>query len=73
MNFIYEISLHIYSTLIRVVSPFNPKARFWSRGRKGLLEKIAADLEGNTKKVAWFHAPSLGEFEQGRPVIELFR
>jgi len=51
---------------------FNPKAKLWVDGRKGLLKKLAGQIDKNDK-IAWFHAASLGEFEQGRPVIESFR
>ena len=51
---------------------FNPKARLWVDGRKGLLGKLAGQIDKNDK-IAWFHAASLGEFEQGRPIIESFR
>lgn len=54
---------------------FHPKARQWVEGRKNLIETLQRQLPpriGN-RPVIWFHAASLGEFEQGRPVIEAFR
>jgi 3-deoxy-D-manno-octulosonic-acid transferase len=58
--------------LLVVVSWFNPKARFWIRGRKGLFKKLKQEISPN-EKIAWFHCASLGEFEQGRPLIEAFK
>ena len=72
MTFIYNLSIRVYTFLIRVVAPFNEKARLWIRGRKGLLSQMAAKIDGS-KPVVWFHSSSLGEFEQGRPVIEAFK
>ncbi|GAB3263103.1 glycosyltransferase N-terminal domain-containing protein [Larkinella harenae] len=52
---------------------FHPKARLAIRGREGWIKQINAKLADNAAPIAWFHAASLGEFEQGRPVIEVFR
>ena len=58
---------------IRVYALFNNKARRWKEGRKNLLSHVSAALEGNTSPLVWVHCSSLGEFEQGRPIIELLR
>ena len=58
---------------MRLVATFNPKARRWVEGRRDWSTTLTRKLVGNTNPVAWFHAASLGEFEQGRPVIEAFR
>ncbi|WP_247233255.1 3-deoxy-D-manno-octulosonic acid transferase [Telluribacter sp. SYSU D00476] len=60
---------------MHIVAWFHPKARLWVQGRKGLVQRLADELPGRIgqRPVAWFHAASLGEFEQGRPVIEAFR
>lgn len=72
MSFAYNLFIHLYSLLIRIAALFIPKAKLWVDGRKGLLEKLAGQID-KKDKIAWFHAASLGEFEQGRPVIESFR
>lgn len=64
--------------MLWLAAPFHPKARLWTAGQWGLLTRIAAVLPGrrraaSVEPLAWFHAASLGEFEQGRPVIEAFR
>ncbi len=56
-----------------MVAQFHPKARLAVAGRQQWAEQIKAKLAGNAAPIAWFHAASLGEFEQGRPVIEAFR
>jgi len=54
---------------------FSPKIKLGIDGRKDLLNKLELSFPAltNRRPVAWFHAASLGEFEQGRPVIEIFR
>ncbi len=58
--------------MILLVSPFNEKARQWIRGRKGLMKKIESTIDPALPLI-WFHCSSLGEFEQGRPLIESIR
>ena len=72
MFFLYNISIHIYLWLIHLASVFNSKARRWKQGRKNIFHELAIDFKDHPR-VLWFHAASLGEFEQGRPVIEAFR
>jgi 3-deoxy-D-manno-octulosonic-acid transferase len=70
---IYTTSIYLYQTLLRLIAPLNPKARLWVEGRRNWQVRLAEALATNQSPVAWFHAASLGEFEQGRPVIEAFR
>lgn len=72
MFFLYNIIIHSYQGLIKLAALFNPKARLWVKGRKNIFEKIARDFQDHPR-VVWFHAASLGEFEQGRPVLEAFK
>jgi len=72
MILFYNLSIFLYSLLVRIASLFNPKARQWVKGRKYILKKIEDVVKGETNLV-WFHSASLGEFEQGRPVIEAFK
>lgn len=56
------------------MSPFNTKAQLWLTGRETIFEKLQVTFsEEQNTKIAWFHCASLGEFEQGRPVIEAFK
>lgn len=72
MIFIYNLSIKIYALVITIASLFNLKARQWLNGRKNIIEKIQQSVNAEAP-LAWFHVSSLGEFEQGRPVIEAFR
>jgi 3-deoxy-D-manno-octulosonic-acid transferase len=47
----------------------NQKAKLWIAGRRNIFEKLTGNLKPNEKRI-WVHAASLGEFEQGRPIIE---
>lgn len=58
---------------MRLVASFNPKAKLWVEGRRDWADALIRKLDGNVSPIVWFHAASLGEFEQGRPVIEAFR
>ena len=72
MRLIYDLGIRIYYLAILLSSPFNPKAKRWMRGRRGLLKSIAEKVDPGIPLI-WFHCSSLGEFEQGRPVIEKIR
>ena len=58
---------------IRIASLFHAKAKLWVKGRRNLFDDLQKKIGSDTKKVAWFHCASLGEFEQGRPLIEKFK
>ncbi len=72
MVFLYTLGIRLYIVLVYLVSPFNPKANKWLKGRKHLFTRLRESIQKDDR-VAWFHCASLGEFEQGRPVIEEFR
>jgi len=68
----YHVFLWAYRMGIGLVSPWNRKAKSWLDGRKGLFDRIQAALGSSAGEfpVIWMHCSSLGEFEQGRPVLE---
>lgn len=72
MSVLYVIGIKFMSVLIAVAALFNSKARLWIRGRKKIFHRLKADIKPSDK-IAWFHCASLGEFEQGRPVIERYK
>lgn len=72
MSYIYNLFVYLFSLAIRLASPFNTQARLFVRGRKDQFKRIKEAL-GPYDEIAWFHCASLGEFEQGRPVMEAFR
>jgi len=69
MTFFYQIGILLYGFAVRISSLFNSKARLFVKGRKGWKKNLASSININEKYI-WFHCASLGEFEQGRPVIE---
>ena len=71
MRYIYSAAVRLYGLGIFAASFFNPKARLWIRGRKGIFRQIEDKVKND--RVIWVHAASLGEFEQGRPVMEEIR
>lgn len=70
MLFLYRIFIGIYPIAAWILGFVNPKAKQWHTGRKEILTQIAAALAANTKPIIWMHCASLGEFEQGRPVLD---
>lgn len=77
MRFFYNIFILLYEFSAGIAALFSKKARLWKTGRNGIMNQIRQsikekDPEG-VRKRAWFHCASLGEFEQGRPVIEAYR
>lgn len=72
MFLIHEILMRLYGFGIRIASFFNPKAKLWIDGRKNVFRDLQDSIYVNDK-IIWFHCASLGEFEQGRPVIEELR
>ena len=77
---IYNIFLFLYSTGIRIASLWSPKAKKWIEGRKNIFDTINPILSGVevelatiSQKTVWMHCASLGEFEQGRPLLENIR
>ena len=82
MWLLYDLIIHLYGDAISIAALFNNKARQWVYGRKSapsldLSPNWGRERHGVSQArvgaVAWFHCASLGEFEQGRPVIEAFR
>jgi 3-deoxy-D-manno-octulosonic-acid transferase len=69
MRAVYTIIIILYTSLIRLVSPFNRKAYLWTEGRKGWKNRLKENFSEGDSTI-WIHCASLGEFEQGRPLIE---
>ena len=72
MRYIYSFGIRCYALCVRLASPFNPKARQMLAGWRRTFGRLSVAPVGKGK-TAWFHASSLGEFEQARPVLEAFR
>lgn len=71
-NLIYNIGITLYSFAIRVLFPFSSKPRKMTKGHWVVYDLLRQQIKPNAQYI-WFHASSLGEFEQGRPLIEKIR
>ncbi|CAN5551038.1 glycosyltransferase N-terminal domain-containing protein [soil metagenome] len=73
-KFLYIIFLKLYALGFRIAYLFNSKAKAGIDGRKRIFSTIKKQLEGmdsgDSPELVWMHCASLGEFEQGRPVLE---
>jgi len=70
MKWLYLLGIYFYRFAVRMAALFNPKAKEWINGRKGLLNSLPYL---DNKEVIWFHCASLGEFDQGLPLMQLIR
>ena len=65
----YSILIHFYAFIVALIAPFHRKARLMRMGQWKTNRILREKIDRNVKYV-WFHASSLGEFEQGRPMME---
>ncbi len=72
MPVLYSAAIGIYHAGIRVAASWNPKARAWVQGREGVWERLSAKRDA-LRGCMWMHCASVGEFEQGRPVLEAIK
>jgi len=72
MRILYDIAIRFYWLGAWIISPWNRKAKLWMQGRRGWYRKMRQALDPG-EQIIWFHCASLGEFEQGRPVMEEVR
>lgn len=71
MKTLYNLFLLLYPLGAKLISVRNEKAKKWLQGRKNVFEQLR--LITHDKKIIWVHCSSLGEFEQGKPLIEKLR
>ncbi len=72
MIFLYNLIVLLASKLLKVAALFSPKMKLFVDGRKDVTAKLLAKISP-TDKTIWFHTASLGEFEQGLPVMEAIK
>ena len=72
MRLLYNIGLFLFDFGVRVAALFHHKARLFVAGRRNLFSRLEIVARAGAP-VAWFHCASLGEFEQGCPVMEAYR
>lgn len=70
MRLLYTFGVRLYALVVRIVSLFSPKAKDWVDGRKNQYDTLPSIEK---RVVYWFHCASLGEFDQGLPVMNLIR
>jgi len=69
---LYNTAIFLFLLGARIAAQFNPKAKCWLQGRRRIFERLRRTIpEG--ERIFWIHCASLGEFEQGRPLIEAIR
>ena len=69
MKVIYNLGILLYVLAVRLLSPVNSKAKLWTSGRKRWDDRLQKNIKKEDINI-WIHCASLGEFEQGRPLIE---
>lgn len=69
MLFLYNLIVHTAGFLIKIVALFSPKIKLFVDGRKNVFATLSQNIKTSDKTI-WFHAASLGEYEQGLPVME---
>lgn len=72
MLFLYNIITLFAAQLLKIVALFSPKMKLFVDGRKSVFQTLADKIQTSDKTI-WFHAASLGEYEQGLPVIEAIK
>ena len=72
MLFLYNIITLLAAQLLKIVALFSPKMKLFVDGRKTVFQTLADKIQSSDKTI-WFHAASLGEYEQGLPVIEAIK
>jgi 3-deoxy-D-manno-octulosonic-acid transferase len=72
MNQIYNLIVILAAQLLKIIALFSPKMKLFVNGRKSVFQTLANKIQSSDKTI-WFHAASLGEYEQGLPVIEAIK
>jgi 3-deoxy-D-manno-octulosonic-acid transferase len=70
LKFLYHLFITAYPIAARLLSFTNEKAKLWVKGRQAIFSELESAFTGNNAKIVWMHCASLGEFEQGLPIIE---
>ena len=69
MLFLYNLLLLFASQIVKLLALFSPKIKLFVEGRKTVFQTLESKISSSDKSI-WFHAASLGEYEQGLPVME---
>ncbi len=69
MRFLYTLGIYLYGFALKLAAPFVPKAKLWVQGRKNQFNEFPVP----NSEVYWFHCASLGEFDQGLPLMRALK
>ncbi len=72
MYFLYDIAIFAAAISLKIFAFFNPKIKLFVEGRKATFNYLEQGID-KSDRIVWFHCASLGEFEQGRPLIEALK
>ncbi|MDN3641263.1 glycosyltransferase N-terminal domain-containing protein [Lutimonas halocynthiae] len=72
MNNLYNFVISLAGIVLKILAVFNKKIALFVNGRKQTFSRLQSQIKPNDKTI-WIHCASLGEFEQGRPIIEKLR
>ena len=72
MLFLYNLVVLLAAQLLKIVALFSPKMKLFVDGQKSVFQTLTDKIQ-TTDRTIWFHAASLGEYEQGLPVIEAIK
>jgi len=72
MKYLYNFAISLFGIVVNILAIFNHKLALFVKGRKDTFPKLISAISPNEKTI-WMHCASLGEFEQGRPLIEALR
>ncbi|MGI9532005.1 3-deoxy-D-manno-octulosonic acid transferase [Lutimonas sp.] len=72
MKYLYSFAIFLAGIILQVLAVFNKKLALFVKGRKETFSRLEATIK-KSNHVIWIHCASLGEFEQGRPIIEGLR
>lgn len=73
LHLLYNIAIRLYGVIAKITALFDEKASKWVKGRRSTLDDLSRWRASHPGKNIWIHCASLGEFEQGRPVIEALK
>ena len=72
MSFFYSFLIRCYGAFLHLAGVFNPKAKAWVKGRVNWQDNLRHSLPKD-RKINWFHCASLGEFDQGLPLMNALK
>jgi 3-deoxy-D-manno-octulosonic-acid transferase len=70
---LYQIGIRLIYLIILLASPFSRRAGDWISGSRAQKNRLAGWKADSKQRTLWMHVSSLGEFEQGRPVLEMWK